>query len=45
MGSESSGEISVIVMATGATSNKDITIEITLTEGTAKGQHIDSPNK
>ena len=36
-GSESSGEIIVTIIATGAISSDDINVMITLTEGTAKG--------
>ena len=37
IGSESSGEIIVTIIATGAISSDDINVMITLTEGKAKG--------
>ena len=36
-GSESSGEVLVSIVVTGIISNSDISVRISLTEGTAKG--------
>ena len=44
-GSESSGEILVTVLASGATSTNDINVMISLTKGTTESKHVDCLNE
>ena len=44
-GSESSGEIIVTVIASGATSTNDINVMISFNKGTTESKHVDCLNK